>query len=336
MLLPTSSVHAIMNSTYPSPKFTVCIAAFRVGTIEHAITSICRQTWTNWELFVVGQGQGNELRRLVERYSAQDTRVHYLHIEAMGTCRARNLGIASACGDVVAFIDDDCEAREDWLAILAECFAREPETEVVGGALVAPDPPRLPFSTCPAVAPEDVLYDPFLCGYTVPNGFVIIGCNLAIRTRIFERLGTFDIHLGPGTTFPASEDTDFLLRCEAAGVKMRSTPRAVVYHSYGYRSGLRNLIRHSRNYAWGNGGMAGKLTLLGDPRGREFVKNTKRQLLTEGLRWKKIHRLPLSLLRVRHYVRAYRHALSHYRADQERKLLIPLPSPEAHLTSGAD
>lgn len=336
MLLPTVPVHTVTDSAAVPLKFTVCIATFRVGTIKHAIASICRQTWTNWELFVIGQGQENGLRSLVEECAAQDARVHYLHVEAMGTCRARNFGITSACGDVVAFIDDDCEAREDWLAVLAECFAREPETEVVGGALVAPEPPCLPFSTCPAVAPSDVLYDPVLCGYTVPDGFVIIGCNVAIRTHCFKRLGTFDVHLGPGTAFPASEDTDFLLRCEAAGVKMRSTPRAVVYHSYGYRSGLRNLIRHSRNYAWGNGGMAGKLTLLGDPRGREFVKITKRQLLTEGLRWKKIHRLPLSLLRVRHYVRAYRHALSHYRADQERKLLVLLPSPEAHLTSGAD
>ena len=336
MTFSTNPEHNDREATEVLLRFTVCIAAFRVGTIEHAIASIRRQTWANWELFVIGQGHGSELRRLVEQYSAQDTRVHYLHVEAMGTCRARNFGIASARGDVVAFIDDDCEAREDWLAVLAECFAREPETEVVGGALVAPEPPRLPFSTCPAVAPSDVLYDPVLCGYTVPDGFVIIGCNVAIRTHCFKRLGTFDVHLGPGTAFPASEDTDFLLRCEAAGVKMRSTPRAVVYHSYGYRSGLRNLIRHSRNYAWGNGGMAGKLTLLGDPRGREFVKITKRQLLTEGLRWKKIHRLPLSLLRVRHYVRAYRHALSHYRADQERKLLVLLPSPEAHLTSGVD
>ena len=327
MTFSTNPEHNDREATEVLLRFTVCMPASRVGTVQHAIASICRQTWTDWELFVIGQGPESGLRGLVEHYSAQDARVQYLHVEPKGASYARNFGIASARGDVVAFIDDDCEAREDWLAVLAECFAREPETEVVGGAVLAPEGSRMMFSTCPAMAPEDVLYDPVLCGYTPPNGFGFISSNVAIRTRSFERLGVFDVHLGPGTTFPVAEDTDFLLRCEAAGVKMRSTPDAVVYHSYGHRDGLRNLIRLSRNYAWGNGGMAGKLTLLGDPRGREFVKITKWELLTEGLRWKNMHRLPFSLLRVRHYVRAYHHALSHYRADQERKLLIPLSPP---------
>src|SRR5437868_5929993 len=84
------------------------------------------------------------------------------------------------------------------------------------------------------------------------RGWGRIGANFALRASVAARIGFFDEQLGAGTALPAGEDTDYMLRMEAAGVKMRCTPRAVVHHSYGRRFGLKALLANSRNYARGN------------------------------------------------------------------------------------
>ena len=59
-----------------------------------------------------------------------------------------------------------------------------------------------------------------------------------------KRLGTFDECLGAGADFPAAEDTDYKLRLEAAGIRMLTTPRAAVVHTYGVRKGWAILRSH--------------------------------------------------------------------------------------------
>jgi len=96
------------------------------------------------------------------------------------------------------------------------------------------------------------------------------------------------------TDFPAAEDTDYKLRLEAAGIRMLTTPRAAVVHTYGVRKGWA-LLRSQQNYATGNGGMAGKLTLLGDSRGAEWLEETRNGSRRE---WRAApQRLPRSLRR---------------------------------------
>src|SRR5438105_15951698 len=119
-------------------KFSVCIGSVRATTVGPAIESIRRQTWTDWELIVVGQGPDPALRHVGEEAARADTRVRYVHLERRGVSLARNVAVRQATGDIIAITDDDCEARPDWLATLADCFAAEPDVDVVGGALVAP------------------------------------------------------------------------------------------------------------------------------------------------------------------------------------------------------
>src|SRR5204863_158616 len=134
-----------------------------------------------------------------------------------------------------------------------------------------------------------------------------IGANFAIRASVAARIGLFDEQLGAGTALPAGEDTDYMLRLEAQGVKMRCTPRAVVHHTYGRRFGLKALLANSRNYARGNGALAAKLSLFGDRRGTEWLTETLRESTVDVLRGLAWHRLPFSLRRLWHYRAGYRH-----------------------------
>jgi glycosyltransferase involved in cell wall biosynthesis len=50
-----------------------------------------------------------------------------------GMIQAHNLGLDSARGDIVCFIDDDAEAHADWLARIEAHFAADPAVGGVGG-----------------------------------------------------------------------------------------------------------------------------------------------------------------------------------------------------------
>jgi GT2 family glycosyltransferase len=274
----------------------------------------------------VGQGSDPRLRPLVEEIGREDHRVRYLYLRDRGLSRARNAGMAASTGDIIAMTDDDCEADSEWLSTLAHYFKTEPDVGLVGGSLLKPEHTSGPFVTCPSLTPEEALYDPGSMGRRAPRGWDWIGGNFAARRHVFEAVGPFDVYLGAGSLFPSAEDTDYKLRLEARGVVMRSTPRAVVYHTYGVRQGVVAGLRHSQNYARGNGALAGKLSLSGDPRGREWLRSATRESTTDWARERKLHRLPLSLLRMRHFSRAYRQCVSEFRVDPSTDLLYPVDS----------
>jgi glycosyltransferase involved in cell wall biosynthesis len=242
---------------------SVCIGSVRKDTVGHVVDSVRRQTYPWWELIVVTQGTDAGLLASVDRAIGGDDRLRTLNIRQAGRSRALNVAIGAARGDVLAFIDDDCEAEADWLEVVAGCFGREPRVGIVAGDLVPP--PRRPFelSTCPAAHTSECIYRPADLGYQAPEGFYFAGGNMAVRRSVVELVGPFDEYLGPGTPFPSSEDLDFALRCEERDVWMQTTPRSRVRHTFGRRSGLRAVMRHHRGYALGQGAFSGKLALWG-------------------------------------------------------------------------
>ena len=283
-------------------KFSVCIPTLRGHTLGAAVRSLRLQTYQDWTLTVVGQGADASLRAVTEEAAPGDPRIRYLHIEECGASLARNAAMDIADGDIWAFTDDDCEADPEWLATLATAFEDDPSVGLVGGSVIESPKERRGVSICPAVYPPDVTYDPAAMDRTPPPGWDWIGANFAIRADVARRTGPMDIHLGPGGAFPIAEDTDYKLRLEAMGIRMRSAPAAIIKHTHGRRYGLGPRRRFASNYASGNGGLAGKLTLMGDPRGREWLQQTKAE-------WREaLHRpylLAAKIGRIRNFVSAY-------------------------------
>lgn len=297
-------------------KISVLIPSIRPDALPFAIRSILRQQFTDWELIIVAQGTYPELEATVEAVTHGDARVRCIRMEQMGVSLARNAGIAHMTGDVVAMMDDDCEAREDWLAVLAEIFTANPEIGMVSGALIAPKPKFGRIYLCPFVDPPETLYDPALTPRQPPRGWKFVTANLSVRSEIARQAGPFDAFLGTGGYFCAGEDPDWGMRLERMGVKMFATPRSVVYHTYGIRYGLKAVMKLSRAYARGNGALAGKLTLMGDPHGKEWLKQNRRECLLDPLLNLRLHRLPFTLNRLRYFEAAYQECLTQFCVDE--------------------
>jgi glycosyltransferase involved in cell wall biosynthesis len=302
-------------------KYSVCLPATRPETVVHTIASIKAQTVTDWELLVVGQGADAEVRAAAEVAAGDDRRARFIHIDVRGTSRARNAALRAASGDVIALIDDDCEAAPDWLAVIDDCLDDQPGVGVVGGALLAPTLHRRGPGNCPSLLPRDTVYDPVRDQRQAPQGWDWLCANVALRRSALEQVGYFDECLGPGGPFPSCEDTDFKLRLEACGVTMRATPRSVVHHTYGWRSGLRAVLRHQRNYARGNGAMAAKLSLMNDPRGAEWLAQMRSDCLTRWYRRGDVVQLPAGIRRWRHFSAAYRECSETYAVDRRGLLM---------------
>ena len=112
--------------------FAVVICAYSVerwDRLVRAVRSVQQQTLPPREVIVVVDHNAALLDRA--RHELTDVRV-VENSEPRGLRGARNSGLYAATASCVAFIDDDAEASEEWLEILAEPYG-DPEVAGVGG-----------------------------------------------------------------------------------------------------------------------------------------------------------------------------------------------------------
>lgn len=245
---------------------SIILPTVRTGTVSAAIEAIMRQTDDNWELIVVPQGDDTELLQVIGGFCARDPRVRFVHTPKKNLSHGRNVGMAAAKGDIIAFTDDDCEVALDWVAVMRELYGENPDIGFLGGKVIAPrstQPWRI--STCPAAHVIDATYFPLRDSWTAPVGFYMIGANISIRREIAEKVGKFDEVLGAGSYFGSCEDQDFAIRAELLNTGFMSSNRLVVNHTSGRRYGFRDFFKHQRAYGRGRGAWAAKLRLWGHP-----------------------------------------------------------------------
>ena len=311
--------------------FTVCVPTVRATTLFATVDAIRRQTWQHWELIVVGQGDAPELMRAAEKIERLDSRIRYIHLAQKGASVARHTGLRAARGRWIAMTDDDCIPANDWLAVLAEYFQLDGNISLIGGPLVKPPRPHKQIGFCPNLIVAETVYDSATTPGMPPKGWDWVSANVALTHTLVDRVGLFDEQLGGGAFFPAGEDTDYKLRIEALRPKMASTPRAVVQHTYGWRLGAKATLHHVNAYSRGNGALAGKLTLLQDPRGKVWLAEEKRRLIETLTHPQQLYRLPIMTNRLIHFLKGYHDCLRLYCIDPHTKLLQPLlsavPSP---------
>ncbi|HEX5763338.1 MAG TPA: glycosyltransferase family 2 protein [Solirubrobacterales bacterium] len=144
-----------------------------------------------------------------------------VRMDGRGPAAARNAGVAAASGEVVCFIDDDCEAEVGWVEALAGTVLSG-EAECAAGRTVVAEDASQADRAWQAIADylQRVAAEP---GSSSP-GFAAT-CNLACSRRLLAEL-PFD------ESFPdaAGEDRDWAAKAAARGSAPSFTPDAVVVH----------------------------------------------------------------------------------------------------------
>lgn len=117
-------------------RFSVVIATYnRAELLPHAIESVVRQTFPDWELVVVDDGSTDATREAVG--SVADPRIRYIALpENRGATEARNRGVAEARGDWVLVWDSDDELAPHALETLASAIIKNPDADIVSAPAV--------------------------------------------------------------------------------------------------------------------------------------------------------------------------------------------------------
>lgn len=145
---------------------------------------------------------------------------------------ARNMGIAAAAGDIVAFIDDDAVPEPRWLEHLLHAFAKAP-IAAAGGFVRGRNgisfqwKARIIDDTGHAVPAQVDSEKPTVL--TPPPGRAVKteGTNMAVRRDVLADMGGFD----PAFRFYLDE-TDLNMRLASAGHSSAIVPLAQVHHAY--------------------------------------------------------------------------------------------------------
>jgi glycosyltransferase involved in cell wall biosynthesis len=105
--------------------------------MDEAIASVYAQSYPNWELLLVDDGSADGSTGLAKSYAVHDpSRVRYVQHpghENRGASAARNLGIASARGELIAFLDADDVWLPNRLEGGVEVLRLHPDADLVYG-----------------------------------------------------------------------------------------------------------------------------------------------------------------------------------------------------------
>lgn len=115
----------------------------RLGGLAVAVRSVLAQQAVDFaalEIIVVDNDQVPSAQATIEALAAGAAcPLHYVHEPRAGVANARNAGMAKASGALIAFLDDDEEAPEGWLAALLAAQVRY-DADVVFGPVRARAP----------------------------------------------------------------------------------------------------------------------------------------------------------------------------------------------------
>lgn len=159
-----------------------------------AAESVLNQTYNNVELVVIVDGTPDVYDKILEDYDNHEDMIISCNDENVGLLQSRNRGAELATGDVVAFIDDDAIADEEWIERLVDAY--ENQNAIATGGKMTPEW----IAGKPSFLPEEFYW---LIGVT-HRGFAdgagevrnTFGSNISFRTNLFEELGGFNVSIG--------------------------------------------------------------------------------------------------------------------------------------------
>jgi glycosyltransferase involved in cell wall biosynthesis len=187
-----------MGKKEKSPLVSVIIPTYNRGwSLQEAIDSVLAQDFSDFELIVVDDGSTDNTLDIIGSYSDD---IIFLHQPNKGVSAARNRGITSSVGRLIAFLDSDDLWLPEKLSIQVDFFHTRPDTFICqseeiwirNGVRVNPKKRHK--------KPSGMIFEPSLDLCLVSPSAVMV------KRSLFDEVGAFDESL------PACEDYDLWLR----------------------------------------------------------------------------------------------------------------------------
>lgn len=189
-------------------------------TVTKCLDSLVRVDHPSYEVIVVDDGSTDATPQICSTYE----QIGLISLTKGGPSRARNVGIARARGDFVAFTDGDCIVDDQWLKELEKGFV-DSGVAGVGGDQLSPaddtDTGKLVHEFLKTVG--------FIADYVRTDSSPKLtrhnpSCNSMYRKDVLLEAGGFEEDLWPG------EDVELDFKIERLGYALMYNPAAKVAH----------------------------------------------------------------------------------------------------------
>lgn len=230
------------RDAWPSVSVVVC-AYNAADTLGDCLASLERLDYPKVDVIVVNDGSTDATAAIAHAWAAGQPGARVIDTPNGGLSRARNIGLAEATGEIVAYTDADVRVDPHWLAYLVQPFLTSDVVGSGGPNVVPDDDPAT--AQCVARAPggpAHVLLDDRIAEH-------IPGCNMSFRRHALAAIGGFNpIYLRAG------DDVDVCWRLQARGWKIGFAPSALVWHHH--RTSVRAYWRQQVGYGEGEAWLA--------------------------------------------------------------------------------
>jgi glycosyltransferase involved in cell wall biosynthesis len=208
-------------NTTSRPLVSVIIPTYNYGAlIGETLTSLQRQTLTDWECIVIDDGSTDDTAEVLARFAESDPRIRYLLQENQRQAVAKNTGLAHAKGKYVQFLDADDLVEPRKLERQVAYLEEHPEVDIVYGS-VRYFRTNNPNERLYSMGGDNLPGLPQVSGGDMEVLKALVRANIMvinsplIRRSIAELVGPFDVRL------PPAEDWDYWLRCALAAARFQ-------------------------------------------------------------------------------------------------------------------
>ncbi len=222
-------------------KYSVIVPVYnRPDEMEELLASLCKQTFSDFEVVIVEDGSTNTSQAVYEKYSSRLS-IQYFYKQNSGPGPSRNFGFTKAKGDYFVLFDSDCVIPPEYFLIVDRHLAKEP-LDVWGG----PDRGHGDFTLLQqamAYSMSSVLTTGGIRGGAKRVGsFQPRSFNMGMSRAAWEKTGGFKFDR-------FAEDIEFSLRAGKLDLKVGLIAQAFVYHKR--RATLEQFYNQVSNFGMG-------------------------------------------------------------------------------------
>ena len=204
-----------------------------------------------WELFVVDNGSKDKtFQTLLTELEKQRLPLSVMKEPCAGKSRALNSALSRVKGELVIFADDDMTPDKNWLNAFCAAFEKYPGMNCFTGKIEPVWEDALPswmhldgaFALPEGISNgRDFGPDDRVLG----SGEIPGGANTAFTRHVIQKTGTFRVDLGPGTSIPLAEDTEYLKRLLNRNERIFYVSDALMYH---FNPADRMTVKYAENW----------------------------------------------------------------------------------------
>jgi glycosyltransferase involved in cell wall biosynthesis len=177
--------------------------------LGEALESILKQSYRPIEIIVADDGSTDGTARVISQYGEQ---IRYLRQTNAGPAAARNLGLAAAQGEFVAFLDADDLWHPEKLERQMARFQARPELDYCLA--------HVQNFWVPELIEEEKRFRDHRISKPIPGYST---CTLLARRTLFTTVGQFN------TAVNHADDTDWFLRASESGAAMEMLTDVLLY-----------------------------------------------------------------------------------------------------------